>query len=333
MGYCGPEALSRILHLRTAREQWETLERAYLPTGRQQLSTALQRFYGFTPKPNTTVNSIVTSLREARMDIFNIDPLQQPTDEATIVILFKSLRTVDPAYGPITLQLEMQDVRKLDVIISHLEEVERRLAAMTVRTEVALQATDKKGGKGKGRWRGSAGTDTEEGRKYAVKHPQATTGPLPTPGAKGNLSPVMPTERAMPAELVTDQQEGVTDGRGSVPDRQTKSLMKYILGCLSIKQYERFTRKDLMDHFEKVRAVYAGTYVPPPVEGPLDGPYEPSDPRIPTGLTQEEGTFYEGLIQVLNEREKREKKDGIDRKPHIITITDLAKDDDDLMAM
>jgi hypothetical protein len=41
MGYCGPEALSRILHLRTAKEQWETLERSYLPTGRQQLSIAL----------------------------------------------------------------------------------------------------------------------------------------------------------------------------------------------------------------------------------------------------------------------------------------------------
>ena len=76
MGYCGPEALSRILHLRTAKEQWEALERFYLPTGRQQLSTALQKFYGFTPKPNTSVNSIVTSLREARIDIFNIDPVQ-----------------------------------------------------------------------------------------------------------------------------------------------------------------------------------------------------------------------------------------------------------------
>ncbi|KAG4427972.1 hypothetical protein IFR05_016542, partial [Cadophora sp. M221] len=115
--------------------------------------------------------------------------------------------------------------------------------------------------------------------------------------------------------------------------KYSKSLMKYILGCLSIKEYERFTRKNLMDHFEKVRAVYAGTYVPPPVEQPLDGPYEPSDTRIPTGLTQEEGMFYEGLIQVLNERGKREEKDGIDRKPHIVTITDLAKDYDDLMAM
>ena len=48
MGYCGQEALSRILHLRTAKEQWEELERAYLPLGRQQLSTKFTQFYGFT---------------------------------------------------------------------------------------------------------------------------------------------------------------------------------------------------------------------------------------------------------------------------------------------
>lgn len=115
--------------------------------------------------------------------------------------------------------------------------------------------------------------------------------------------------------------------------KYSKSLMKHILGCLSIKEYERFTRKDLMEHFEKVRAVYAGTYVPPPIEEQLDGPYEPSDPRIPRGLTQEEGLFYEGLIEIVKDREMQFKKDGIDRKPHIVTITDLAKDYDDLMAM
>ena len=109
--------------------------------------------------------------------------------------------------------------------------------------------------------------------------------------------------------------------------------MKYILGCLSVKEYERFTRKDLMDHFGRVRAVYEGTYNPPPVEEPLDGPYEPSDPHIPKGLTQEEGLFYEGLIQIVKDRETQFKKDGIDRKPHIVTITDLAKDYDDLTAI
>ncbi|KAL2065589.1 hypothetical protein VTL71DRAFT_3259 [Oculimacula yallundae] len=113
----------------------------------------------------------------------------------------------------------------------------------------------------------------------------------------------------------------------------SKNLMKYILGCLTIKEYERFTRQDLMIHFKTVQDVYDGTYDQPPVEEPLDGPYEPKDPRIPTGLTQEEGMFYEGLISVLEEREKETKKDGIDRRPHVVTITDLAKDYDDLMAM
>ncbi|KAK0111217.1 hypothetical protein ONS95_001591 [Cadophora gregata] len=113
----------------------------------------------------------------------------------------------------------------------------------------------------------------------------------------------------------------------------SKSLMKYILGCLSVKDYERFTRKDLMDHFQNVRDVYAGKYRPPPVQEPLDGPYEPIDPRIPKGLTQEEGSFYEGLITIVKDREQQFKRDGIDRKPYIVTITDLAKDYDDLMAM
>lgn len=204
MGYCGPEALSRILHLRTAREQWKELERAYLPLGRQQLSTALQRFYGFTPKSNASVNAIVTELREAQMDIFSIDPLQKPTDESTTVILFNALRSVNPAYGPITLQLELQSIQKFEVIVGHLEEAERRLAAMNVQPESALWVDDKKAtGKGKGKMKcwhcNKTGhvkvkcykwlKDTDEGRKYAKDHPDSKTGPLPTPGAKGNLSP------------------------------------------------------------------------------------------------------------------------------------------------
>lgn len=159
------------------------------------------------------------------MDIFNIDPKQQPTDEPNITILFNALRAVNPAYGPITLQLELQGIIELSVIISHLEEAERRLAVMAVRPEAALQASDKKDkgkGKGKGkiecRYCGRKGhvkakcyswlRDTDEGRKYAAEHLESgkspKTGPLPTPGAKGNLSPS--PEKAQVA--VTDEYIG-----------------------------------------------------------------------------------------------------------------------------
>ena len=206
MGYCGPEALSRILHLQTAKEQWKTLERAYLPLGRQQLSTALQRFYGFTPKSNASVNSIVTKLRESQIDIFNIDPLQKPTDESMTVILFNALRSVNPSYGSITLQLELQGIQHLEAIINHLEEAERRLAAMSTAPEVALRTSEKKPKrKGKGqlkcwhcRKKGHVRVrchawlkDTDEGREYAADHPEsarAKTGPLPTLGAKDGMS-------------------------------------------------------------------------------------------------------------------------------------------------
>lgn len=212
MGYCGPEALSRILHLQTAREQWKALERAYLPLGRQQLSTALKRYYGFTPKPNASVNSMVTELRESQMDIFSIDPLQKPTDESMTVVLFNALRSANPAYGPITLQLELQDIYQFDVIVGHLEESERRLAAMATVPEAALRTSEKKH-KGKEKGKGQVQcwhcekkghvrtkcqswlTETDEGRKYSKDHPEsarAKTGPLPTPGAKNST----PTEKA-----------------------------------------------------------------------------------------------------------------------------------------
>ncbi|KAI6707973.1 hypothetical protein JHW43_009499 [Diplocarpon mali] len=116
--------------------------------------------------------------------------------------------------------------------------------------------------------------------------------------------------------------------------KYSRSLMKHILGCLSFVEYQRFTRANLMDHFRKVCAVYSGTYVPELEKDSLDGPYH-SKPglKIPQGLTQAEGQFYEGLVQVLKKRQASTSKDGVDRTPRIVTITDLAKDYDDLMAL
>ncbi len=77
------------------------------------------------------------------MDIFNMDPLQKPTDESTTALLFNALWSVNPTYRPITLQLELQGICKLETIIGHLEEVERRLAAMNTELETALWVSEK----------------------------------------------------------------------------------------------------------------------------------------------------------------------------------------------
>ena len=136
-----------------------------------------------------------------------------------IVILFNSLRSINPAYRPITLQLELQGLKQFDVIVGHLEEAERRLAAIAKRPEAALRIIEKKPkGKGKGPiqcWycerKGHVRTkcqswltDTDEGRKYATDHPEsakAETGLLLMLGSKNG----MPTEKAQAvSEVIVD---------------------------------------------------------------------------------------------------------------------------------
>jgi hypothetical protein len=115
--------------------------------------------------------------------------------------------------------------------------------------------------------------------------------------------------------------------------KYSKTLVKNILNCLACKQEARPTRQILLDHFEKVFSVYDGTYIPEPVDNTADLPYEPENrnPLIPTGLTNAEGAVYERLLKIV---ENRQKQGGDDQKtPHIVTITDLAKDYDDLTAM
>jgi hypothetical protein len=112
--------------------------------------------------------------------------------------------------------------------------------------------------------------------------------------------------------------------------KYSKNLMKYILGCLSVREVDRFTRTELLDHFREVFSVYDGSHQTPVVDDIGLAPYEPRDPRIPKGLTNEEGEVYEKLIRIAGERATS--GTGV-KTPHIITITDLAKDYDDLMAM
>lgn len=115
--------------------------------------------------------------------------------------------------------------------------------------------------------------------------------------------------------------------------KYSRNLIKYIVGCLSAADEARFVQRTLLDHFETVLSVYDGTYVSEPEDDTADMPYEPrsKNPLIPNGLTNAEGGVYEKLIRIVAKRQKAGRRGH--KTPHIITITDLAKDYDDLTAM
>jgi hypothetical protein len=116
--------------------------------------------------------------------------------------------------------------------------------------------------------------------------------------------------------------------------KYSKNLMKYVLGCLHWEEPHRMKRSELLDHFEDVFAVYNGTFVQEIIDSDDDLAYEGINPLIPRGLTRAEGRVYEKLLRIVEDRFQKGMKDHETQyTPRVFTITDLAKDYDDLMAM
>lgn len=76
-----------MLELTTAYTQWEALRKIYEPTGRHRLAALLQGFYGYTPKPKTTIDQMATELSNLQADIRLVDKEQAPTEAAKIAVL------------------------------------------------------------------------------------------------------------------------------------------------------------------------------------------------------------------------------------------------------
>jgi hypothetical protein len=184
--------------------QWEELKRWKNSLGREQLLAALGRFYNYTPPSNPTVGLIVNELQTAWLDIKTIDPLHTPSVEVRIVSLYKAVRTIGPKYNSVILQLDLQGINNFESIVSRLEEVdeaERRLLSaggglvssvdMALRTQGSRCWHCRK--QGHIRSKCHSWLRTNKGKTYLEEHPAgkepATTGPIPTRGAKGKLSP------------------------------------------------------------------------------------------------------------------------------------------------
>jgi Pol polyprotein, beta-barrel domain/Zinc knuckle/Domain of unknown function (DUF4219)/gag-polypeptide of LTR copia-type len=215
MGACAQPVLQHILLLETAKEQWNTLKKLFLPLGAQQLSTKLQAFAGYRATEGTTVAEIATVLSTLQYEIGAIDPREKPTDSMKIGLLFQALRGLNPLYGPLLLQLELSSSNKeWEAVLAHVTEFERqiRLSGGNTASEKALKAhtTGPKGTRpfkktGKchncgevGHWKRECPKPPKEKETRDSPRPKgkdestnkgASTGPLPTPGGSKGLSP------------------------------------------------------------------------------------------------------------------------------------------------
>ena len=209
MGLCTQATLQHILLLATAKEQWDTLKSLYSPLGLQQLSAKIQAFTAYRPtEGSATITEISTHLSTLQYEIGAIDPSERPSDTLKISILLQAVRASDPRYGPLILQLEINDsVKDYGAIVSHLTEFERRMGPKEALKETVLSA--RTGNKEpRRRFQGKCYNCQKPGHKSTEcrsKRPvnSPTTGPLATPGGRQGLTPP-PTQPNLQANTATE---------------------------------------------------------------------------------------------------------------------------------
>ena len=205
MAHCQAQMKDKIVHLKTAKEMWETLKKDCRPASNVSLATYTNRFYSYEPKKDATVDSISNELQDLQSAIFITKENKKLTELSKISALLQAVRKLYPKFSTCIEILEDKlDILDYEATVVALKETESRIRASGrvgngngYEEERAHAANDRKGRKRK--WTGcyTCGDNhyqreckewlkTPEGREYkrqkGSRKPSASTGPLPTPG-------------------------------------------------------------------------------------------------------------------------------------------------------
>src|ERR1700722_199728 len=146
----------KIVHLMTAKEMWQALQKDCRPASNTSLATYTNRFYSYKPNKDATVNSISNELQDLQSAIFMTKAEEKPTKASKILALMRATWMLNPAFATCIEILEDKlDSLNYETTVVALKETESRIKALkkTETEEQSLATNDRKQGNTRGRSR------------------------------------------------------------------------------------------------------------------------------------------------------------------------------------
>ncbi len=136
LGAVGVENIGHIITLRTLKEQWNKLKQVHVSTKKVRLMDLLKQFFTYRTKTNENVHKIASRLTALQTEIAAISPVEKPTDNMKIMVLYEAL---GDAFKVITEILQSAEESDFDKIVRRLRDTEESSASRNKpQTESAL---------------------------------------------------------------------------------------------------------------------------------------------------------------------------------------------------
>lgn len=120
----------KIVHLRTAKDMWETLKKDCRLASNVSLATYTNRFYSYEPKKDASVDSISSELQDLQLAIFITKEEEKPTELSKISALLWAVRKLNLEFNTrIEILEDKLDTLDYEATVVALKETESRIKA------------------------------------------------------------------------------------------------------------------------------------------------------------------------------------------------------------